>query len=70
MAAEQKTNAMRLVEQAGIGYKLSLRAVPPVNAAQIAANFGGGGHPGAGGATTRLSLEETAKLLEEYMLEA
>ena len=32
--------------------------------------FGGGGHPGAGGATSRLSLEETARLLEEYMLEA
>ena len=63
MAAEQKTNAMRLVEQAGIGYKRSLRAVPPVNAAQIAANFGGGGHPGAAGCRIEASLEEAETMI-------
>ena len=50
--------------------KVSIRAVPGWDAAAVCARLGGGGHPGAGGATTRLSLEETAKLLEEYMLEA
>jgi len=52
-----------LVEQAGIGYKLSLRAVPPVNAAQIAANFGGGGHPGAAGCRIEASLEEAEAMI-------
>jgi phosphoesterase RecJ-like protein len=50
--------------------KISVRAVPGWDAAAVCERFGGGGHPGAGGATSRLSLEETAKLLEEYMLEA
>ena len=50
--------------------KISIRAVPGWDAAAVCEKFGGGGHPGAGGATSRLSLEETAKLLEEYMLEA
>ena len=50
--------------------KISVRAVPGWDAAAVCEKFGGGGHPGAGGATSRLSLEETAKLLEEYMLEA
>ena len=50
--------------------KISVRAVPGWDAAAVCERFGGGGHPGAGGATTRMSLEDTAKLLEEYMLEA
>ena len=50
--------------------KISIRAVPGWDAAAVCQRFGGGGHPGAAGATTRMSLEETAKLLEEYMLEA
>ena len=50
--------------------KISLRAVPGYDAAAVCQRFGGGGHPGAAGATTRMSLEDTAKLLEEYMLEA
>ena len=50
--------------------KISIRAVPGWDAAAVCERFGGGGHPGAGGATTRMSLEDTAKLLEEYMLEA
>ncbi len=49
--------------------KISIRAVPGWNAAAICEKFGGGGHPGAAGASSGLSLEETAKLLEEYMLE-
>jgi len=50
--------------------KISLRAVPGWDAAAVCARFGGGGHAGAAGATVNLPLEETAKLLEKYMLEA
>ena len=50
--------------------KISIRAVPGWDAAAVCERFGGGGHPGAAGATSRLTLEETVKLLEEYMLEA
>ena len=50
--------------------KISVRAVPGWDAAAICQRFGGGGHAGAAGASTRMSLEDTAKLLEEYMLEA
>ena len=50
--------------------KISIRAVPGWDAAAVCERFGGGGHPGAGGATTRMSLEDTVKLLEEYMLQA
>jgi len=48
--------------------KLSLRAVPGYDAAAVCAIFGGGGHKGAAGGTTKLSLEEVAKKLEEIML--
>ena len=47
-----------LVEKAGEGYKISLRAVPPANAAQIAAAFGGGGHPGAAGCRIQAPLAQ------------
>ena len=50
--------------------KISMRAVPGWDAAAVCERFGGGGHAGAAGATTRMTLEETVKLLEEYMLEA
>ena len=48
--------------------KLSLRAIPGYDAAKVCAYFGGGGHKGAAGGTTRLSLEEVAAKLEEIML--
>jgi len=48
--------------------KISLRAVPGYDAAAVCAEFGGGGHKGAAGASTRLSLEEAAKQVEEAML--
>ena len=48
--------------------KISARAVPGYDAAAVCAHFGGGGHKGAAGGATSLSLEETAKQLEEIML--
>ena len=51
------------------GVKLSVRAVPGYDAAKVCEHFGGGGHKGAAGASTTKSLAETAKLVEEYMLE-
>lgn len=49
--------------------KISVRAIPGYDAAKVCACFGGGGHTGAAGATTRISLEEARKQLEERMLE-
>jgi len=49
--------------------KISIRAVPGYDAAYVCAKFGGGGHKGAAGASTSLSLEEAAELLEKAMLE-
>ena len=48
--------------------KLSVRAIPGYDAAAVCAHFGGGGHKGAAGATTSLSLEEAAKAVKEAML--
>lgn len=48
--------------------KLSVRAVPGMDATKIAAVFGGGGHKGAAGATTELPLEEAARAVEKEML--
>ena len=49
--------------------KISMRAVPGYDAARVCERFGGGGHKGAAGATVHKSLEDTAKALEEIMLE-
>ena len=49
--------------------KISLRAVPGLDAATVCAKFGGGGHKGAAGATSPLSLEDAAKAVKEAMLE-
>ena len=48
--------------------KMSVRAVPGYDASSVCAQFGGGGHKGAAGGTTKLSLEEVAAKLEEIML--
>ena len=48
--------------------KLSVRAIPGWDAAEVCAHFGGGGHKGAAGATTQLSLEAVTAKLEEIML--
>ncbi len=49
--------------------KISVRAVPGYDASAICEKFGGGGHKGAGGAASKLTLEETATKLAEAMLE-
>ena len=51
------------------GSKMSVRAVPGFDAAAVCARFGGGGHKGAAGASVKLSLEETAKVVQEALLE-
>ena len=48
--------------------KVSVRAVPGYDAAAVCAQFGGGGHKGAAGATVDLPLEEAAKQVKEAML--
>ena len=49
--------------------KISMRAVPGLDASAVCAKFGGGGHKGAAGATSPLSLEEAAAAVKEAMLE-
>ena len=49
--------------------KLSVRAIPGYDAAAVAEKFGGGGHKGAAGASTKLPLMDAAKAVEEAMLE-
>ena len=48
--------------------KISVRAIPGYDATKICEHFGGGGHKGAAGASTRMSLEEASAKLEEIML--
>ena len=45
--------------------KLSVRAVPGCDAAEICAKFGGGGHKGAAGASMQLSMDEAVKAVME-----
>lgn len=52
------------------GCKLSLRAVPGLDAGQVAARFGGGGHKGAAGATLDMPLAQAAQAVEQAMVEA
>lgn len=61
--------AATLRENQGGGVKLSVRAVPGYNAADICAAFGGGGHKGAAGATIQLPLAEAAKAVAAAMPE-
>lgn len=49
--------------------KISIRAVPGYDAGAVCAEFGGGGHKGAAGATTSMSLEETVRKLEQILLQ-
>lgn len=51
------------------GTKMSVRAVPGMDAARVTASFGGGGHKGAAGARVNLPLMEAAAAVEKVMLE-
>lgn len=61
------------IRQVEEGAKVSVRAVPGYDATVICARFGGGGHKGAAGASTNMTLEalEQAVIaaLEEYLRE-
>ena len=47
--------------------KLSVRAVPGYDAAAVCAQFGGGGHKGAAGATFRMKMEDAVLAVEKAM---
>ena len=49
--------------------KVSVRAVPGYDAARVCAQFGGGGHKGAAGATLDMPLEEAADAISAVMEE-
>lgn len=49
--------------------KLSVRAVPGLDASAVASRFGGGGHVGAAGATIYLDLNAAAAAVSQTMLE-
>jgi phosphoesterase RecJ-like protein len=57
--------AIILVERADGKVKISWRAVPGINVAQIALTFGGGGHPAASGAEIPGTLDEVERLVLE-----
>ncbi|MBN2309159.1 MAG: bifunctional oligoribonuclease/PAP phosphatase NrnA [Candidatus Hydrogenedentes bacterium] len=46
--------------------KVSFRSRPPVDCAALAAHFGGGGHPGAAGATVPHPLDAAYPMIVEY----
>ena len=58
------------VRQTETGSKLSVRAVPGFDAAQVCKIFGGGGHKGAAGAGLDVSLQEAVRLACEALTEA
>lgn len=60
--------AATLRQTADGGVKISVRAVPGYDAAAVCEKFGGGGHKGAAGASTDLSLDAAAKKIEQIML--
>ena len=49
--------------------KISVRAVPGYDAAAICANFGGGGHKGAAGASMTCSMQEAIEALKKVIPE-
>ena len=61
--------AATLRENAAGAVKLSVRAVPGYDAAQLCAQFGGGGHKGAAGANMDLPLAEAAEAVAKAMPE-
>ena len=52
------------------GCKISVRAVPGLDAGAVCTRFGGGGHKGAGGANVAMPLETATKLVADALQEA
>ena len=48
---------------------ISVRAVPGYDAAVVCEKFGGGGHRGAGGGSTTMSLAEAEEKMAQALLE-
>ena len=61
--------AATLRETAEGDVKLSVRAVPGLDATVVTGVFGGGGHKGAAGATLKLPLSEAAAKVKQVLLE-
>ena len=61
--------AVTIREKANGTVKASVRAVPGYDAGAICANFGGGGHTGAAGATMQMTLTEAAQAFINAMPE-
>jgi bifunctional oligoribonuclease and PAP phosphatase NrnA len=62
--------AIVIVEQSRSRVKVSWRAQPGIDVAQIALRFGGGGHPAAAGAELNLPIDEAVPLILEATQEA
>ena len=58
------------IRQTETGSKMSVRAVPGFDAAEVCKKFGGGGHKGAAGAGLDVGLEEAVRLACEALTEA
>ena len=52
------------------GCKISVRAVPGLDAGKICNRFGGGGHKGAGGANLALPIETAVDMVAEALMQA
>ena len=51
------------------GSKMSVRAIPGYDAAQVCSQFGGGGHKGAAGASLNLKITEAVDVVAAVLLE-
>lgn len=58
------------IRQSETGSKISVRAVPGFDAAEVCGKFGGGGHKGAAGAGLDLPLSEAAAVVAKALQEA
>ena len=57
------------IRQTQTGCKMSVRAVPGFDAAEVCKKFGGGGHKGAAGASLNVSLEDAVQLVCDALME-
>lgn len=69
-AIEDIEVAIVIIEQSHSRVKVSWRARPGIDVAQVALQFGGGGHPAAAGAEIKLSLADAVPLILQATQEA